>query len=271
MKRTLPALLLAAALAASCRPKPGAKAAPGPAFLPPAGKRAFSLSIDKSQTRFLRPGDAVEIVILAGATRDDGSAAERSIVLAPRAEVLRLEPDWSDDDGLVQLALTPEQLEYAALAVDREDRVFLDRVASAGRLVRAGTPASPPELAGGARGVAVLVYADQQELLAPGDRVDVVATREDERPAGRSGLTARTLLQDVAVLGAAPPDGDDDWATVELRLTETQAGELRRAVLARDGLTLAIRAPADRATGPVEPTRMSRLIDAAGARVPTKS
>ena len=145
MKKTLraaaaAAVVLAAALAA-CRSRPLDRAdEPSASFAPPSGKRAFSLSIDKGQTRFLSAGDAVEIVALIETTRSDGSSDVRSEVLAPRAEVLRVRRGWSEDSGLIRLALTAEEVQYAALAVDREDRLFLNKLPDAAKLSAATTP-----------------------------------------------------------------------------------------------------------------------------------
>jgi Flp pilus assembly protein CpaB len=264
------ALALAAALAA-CRAKPPEAAAePETAFAPPAGKRAFSLSIDKSQTRFLAPGDAAEVVILIETPRADGLNETRSEVLSPRAEVLRVRRDWSDDSGLVSLALTPEEAQYAALAADREDRLFLNKLPDAAKLEAARAPAKP-SLEAGRRGLATLVYADQQEFVAPGDRVDVIATRRSGSASGKSELAAITLIQDATVLGAGAPEGNEEWATVQLMLTPEQAKTLTRAVAAEDNLALAGRAPGDHATRPVEQAKMSRKFGTEAERASPKS
>jgi Flp pilus assembly protein CpaB len=268
--RTFAAAALCACLAA-CRAKPPEPtSAPEAAFAPPAGKRAFRLTIDKSQTRFLSPGDAAEVVMLIETPRGDGLSETRSEVLSPRAEVLRVRRDWSEDSGLVSLALTPEEVQYAALAVDREDRLFLNKLPGAAALAPA-PPAAAPALEPGRRGLAALVYPDQQEFAAPGDRVDVVATRQNGKASGKSELTAVTLLQDVLVLGGSPPEGSDEWSTVQLMLTPEQAQALARAVAAEDNLVLAGRAPGDRATRPVEPARMSRKFGTEAERAAPKS
>jgi Flp pilus assembly protein CpaB len=264
------ALALSAALA-GCRAKPRENPAPpGAAFAPPAGKRAFSLSIDKSQTQFLEAGDAAEVVMLIEAPRADGLSETRSEVLSPRAEVLRVRRDWSDDSGLIELALTPEEAQYAALAVDREDRLFLNKLPGGAALTAAPAP-SKPTLEAGSRGLAALVYADQQEFTAPGERVDVIATRRGAKASGKSELTAVTLFQDVLVLDGSPPAGNDEWSTVQLMLTPEQARTLARAVAAEDNLVLAGRAPNDRATRPVEPARMSRKFGTEAERGAPKS
>ncbi|HEX4047701.1 MAG TPA: RcpC/CpaB family pilus assembly protein [Elusimicrobiota bacterium] len=268
MKHPAAAVLALAAALSACRA--ARRGAPQPAFAPPPGKRAFSLSIDKSQTRFLKPGDAVEVDILLETPRADGIDDPRSEVLAPRAEVLRVEGDWSDDSGLISLALTPEEAEYAALAVDREDRLFLDELPEPAKLEPARA-APKPALEAGSRGLAALVYADQQEFLSPGDRVDVIATRENGKASGKSELAALTLFQDVTVLDAAPPDGDDDWSAVQLSLSPGQAEELTRAIAGQDNLSLAVRAPEDAATRPVEPARMSRKFGSDAERASPKS
>ena len=264
------ALAVAAALA-GCRAKPLDRAAePDAAFAPPAGKRALSLSIDKSQTQFLAPGDAAEVVILIETPRADGLSETRSEVLAPRAEVLRVRRDWSDDSGLVRLALTPEEAQYAALAAEREDRLFLNKLPEGAALAEASTP-SKPTLEAGSRGLAALVYADQQEFIEPGERVDVIAARRDGKASGKSELTAVTLFQDVLVLGGSPPEGNAEWSTVQLMLTPEQARVLTRAVAAEDTLVLAGRAPADHATRAVEPSKMSRKFGTDAERSSPKS
>ena len=264
------ALALAAALA-GCRAKTLERGdEPDSAFPPPAGTRAFSLSIDKSQTQFLAPGDAAEVVILIETPRADVMSETRSEVLAPRAEILRVRRDWNDDSGLVSLALTPEEVQFAALAADREDRLFLSKLPEAVALAAAPAP-SKPTLEAGSRGLAALVYADQQEFVEPGERVDVVATRRNGKASGKSELAAVTLFQDVLVLGGSPPEGNSEWATVQLMLTPEQARILTRAVAAEDNLVLAGRAPGDHATRAVEPAKMSRKFGTDAERSSPKS
>lgn len=240
------------------------------AFAPPAGKRAFSLSIDRSQTQFLAAGDAAEVVVLVETPRSDGTSETRSEVLAAHAEVLRVRSDWGDNDGLIQLALTPEEAQYAALAVDREDRLFLNKVPETAKLETWPAP-EKPTLAPGTRGLAVLVYPDQQEFLEPGDRVDLVAVRRGGKAAGKFELTAATLFQDALVLGTHSAEGNEEWSTVQLMLTPDQARDMTRAVAAEDGLALLARAPKDRATRPVEPSKMSRKFGTEAERASPKS
>ena len=74
MKTRTAAALAVLLLAGACRPK---KPSAGPAYAPPPGKRAFSLSIDAAQTRFLKAGDAVQVVLLMDVTRPDGLLRSR--------------------------------------------------------------------------------------------------------------------------------------------------------------------------------------------------
>ncbi|MBI4371808.1 MAG: hypothetical protein HY552_05880 [Elusimicrobia bacterium] len=265
MKQRLAAAALAGLGAlVACGPKPesGIKA-----FAPPTGRRAFSLAVDGGQTRFLEPGDAVEVMLLAETLPPDGRREARPEILAPRAEVLRMRRGWAEDAGLVQLALSPEEAQYAALAADREDPVLLNKLPAGARGLAPAAAAPPgPVLGPGRRGLSVLVYADQAEFLRAGDRADVIAAREPARASGKAELTALTLLQDVLVLGAGAPEGNDEWASVQLELTPGQASALARAVGAEDGLSLVARAPGDRATRPVEPARMSRRLGTAAER-----
>jgi Flp pilus assembly protein CpaB len=269
--RPLAAAALAVLTFAACRARPQSADAPGDAaFAPPSGKRAFSLSIDKSQTRFLAPGDEAEVVMLIQSPRADGLSETRSEVLSSRAEILRVSPDWGDETGLVSLALTPEEAQFAALAVDREDRVFLNKLPEAAKLAALGTPPKPTLLPG-RRGLAALVYADQEEFIEPGDLVDVIAARVNGKASGKSELAAVTLFQDVLVLGGSPPEGNSDWATVQLMLTPEQAETLAHAVAAEDNLALVLRAPGDHATRPVEPAKMSRKFGTDAERASPKS
>jgi len=270
-KTPFPALLVLAAALAACRAKPLDRAAGAEAaFAPPAGKRAFSLSVDKSQTQFLAPGDAAEVVMLVETPRSDGSSESRSEVLSARAEVLRVRRDWGESTGLIQLALTPEEAQFAALAADREDRLFLNKVADGAAKIPAASPPKPA-LAPGARGLAVLVYPDQQEFLQPGDRVDVIATRQGGKAAGKSELTAVTLFQDVTVLDVRAAEGNEEWSTVQLMLNADQSRTMTRAVAAEDGLVLTVRGADDRATSPIEPAKMSRKIGLDAGRPSPKS
>lgn len=267
MKNTpaLAVLSVCVAFAACRRKSEPAPETPEVAFAPPAGRRAFALSIDKSQTRFLSPGDAVEIDVLVATPRADGTSISRTETLAARAEVLRVEGDWSDDDGLVQLALSPQEAEYAALAVQREDRVFLNKLADRPALTPLPDPAKA-ELAPGMRGFSALVEPDQEEFLDPGDRVDVIVAARGGKAGGKSESSAATLLQDALVLASEPAQGHEEWATVQLMVTPEQAAQLARSLAAEDDLTLAARAPGDRATAPVEPAKMSRKFGTAAER-----
>jgi len=267
----LAALALLAALSA-CRARPLGGAAAEAAFAAPAGKRAFSLSIDKSQTKFLAPGCAVELVVLVETPRTDGTRQTRSELLAPHAEVLRLRRGWAENTGLIQLALTPEEVQFTALAVDREDRLFLNKVAEPDpKLTPAAAPSQAAALEAGQRGLSVLVYPDQQEFLPPGARVDLVSVRQSAKASGKSELTAATLLQDILVLDGAPPEGEEEWSTVQLMLTAAQTKTVTRAVSAEDRLTLSIRDPNDRSTRPIEPAKMSRKIGTEAERAEPKS
>ncbi len=268
--RIVATLALAAAVG-GCRAKPLADAEQsGAAFAPPAGKRAFSLAIDKSQVQFLAPGDAAEVLIMLETPRADGSSDARSEVLAARAEVLRADRGWGENSGLVQLALTPEEAQLAALAADREDRIFLNKTADAAKLE--AMPAPPkPSFQTGKRGLAVLVYPDQQTFLEPGDRVDVIATRQGAKAAGKAELTATTLFQDVPVLGVRAAEGNEEWSTVQLMLTPDEVKVMARAVAAEDGLFLSARGPGDRTTRPVEPSKMSRRFGTVAERASPKS
>ena len=254
MKRST---LFIALLLAACRAKPPADHA----YEPPAGKRAFSLAIDKSQTQFLTAGDAVEIMIMVVTPKADATSDTRSETLSARAEVLRVKSSWSDGTGLIALALSPEEAQIAALAIDREDRLFLNKIAPGSeRLKRKDTPSAPPALERDQRGLAVLAYPDQQEFLAFGDRVDVIATRQAYRAGGKAELTALTLMQDLPVLRTGPPEGNEHWSTVQLMVNPEQAKMLTRAVAAEDHLSFAVRGAGDRATRAVEPSKMSRKI-----------
>jgi len=256
---------------AACRPKPAEPPAEvEAAFAPPAGRRGFTLSIDKSQTKFLAPGDAVELAVLVETPRADGTRETRSEVLAPRAEVLHVDNDWSDDDGLAQIALSPEEAEYAALSIQRQDRLFLNKIAATASLTPSVEPAKP-ELAAGMRGLSVLVYPDQDEYVDAGDRVDVIASVQGGKAGGKAETTALVLLQDVLVLGSEPAQGNEEWATVELMLTPEQTQTLTRAIAAEDDLTLTVRAEGDHAAAAVEPARLSRKFGTLAERGSPKS
>lgn len=254
--------LLLAVLMSACRADRSERV-----YEPAPGKRAFSLAVDKTQTRFLSPGDEVEALLLIDTPRPDAGHDARSQVLTPRAQVLRVKNDWSEGTGLIALALTPEEAQVAALAADREDRLFLNRIAP-------GPAASSPKKTAAApsaperdqRGLAVLAFADQQEFLASGDRVDVIATRQHYKAGGKAEVTAQTILQNVVVLRAAAPGEDEEWASVQLLVGPEEANALTRAVAREDHLSFAVRAAADRETRSVEPTKMSRRLDIAAER-----
>jgi Flp pilus assembly protein CpaB len=265
------AFAAACLLLGACRASNSSEAESGGAALaPPTGKRAVSLTLDKSQTEFLSPGDVAEIVVLVETPRPDGGAETRSEVLAGRAEVLRVARDWGEDAGLISVALSPEEAQYASLAADREDRLFLNKLGEGAKLAVWSEPAKPV-LAPGQRGLAVLVYSDQQEFLAPGDRVDVIATRRGGKAAGKAELAAVTMFQDVLVLGVRAAEGKEEWSTVQLMLDEKQSRELTRSVAAEDNLVLAARSPDDHATRPVAPAKMSRKFGTEAERASPKS
>lgn len=251
--------LLAVLLMAACRPAPPAD--PLAAFEPPKGKRAFSLAIDRSQTQFLAAGDSVEVMLTVVTPKADATSETRTEPLSARAEVLRVKNAWSEGTGLIALALTPEEAQVAALAIDREDRLFLNKIAPGeGPLTPKAPAGAPPALEKDQRGLAILAYPDQQEFLAVGDHVDVIAARQGYKAGGKAELTALTILQDIAVMRAGPPEGNEEWGTVQLSVSPEQAKTLARAVAAEDHLSFAVRASGDRETRPVEPSKMSRRI-----------
>lgn len=254
MRPLLLAALLAAQLTACARAPDGAR------FQPPSGKRALSVSVDRSQALFLEPGDAVEVSLLIESLRPDGTTETVSETVARSAAVLRVRRDWGQDTGLVQLALTNEEAQWLSIAVDREERIHLNKTAERPALARAAAPAAPA-LGPGQRGMAVRVYPDQEEWLEPGRRADVLAIRHGKK----DELTALTLLQDVLVLGGAPPGEDEEWASVQLALSPEQAALATRAVAQEDHLSVLPRAPGDSATRPVEPSRLSRRRAAAAS------
>lgn len=262
MKSSLLSLVLTVA---ACRPAP-APVDPLAAYEPPEGKRSFALAVDKSQTQFLKAGDAVEVLVTVTTPKADATSDTRTETLSARAEVLRVKNDWSEGTGLIALALSPEESQFAALAVEREDRLFLNKIAaSPGTFARKPEPFEPA-LDKDMRGLAVLAYPDQQEFLASGDRVDVIASRQGYKAGGKSELTAVTILQNLVVLRAGPPEGNEEWGTVQLMVTAEQAKTLTRAVADEEHLSLPARAAADKNTRPVEPSKMSRRLGTDGER-----
>lgn len=260
-----PSFFLLTILLAACRAEPPAD--PLAAYEPAAGKRVFSLEIDKSQTQFLAAGDAVEVMIMVATPNGDATSDTRSETLSARAEVLRVKNDWSEGTGLIALALSPEETQVAALAIDRADRLFLNKIAAEpDRPKRKEPPTAPPALEKDQRGLAFLAYPDQQEFLAFGDHVDVIATRQGYKTGGKAELTAMTLLQDLTVLHVGPPEGNEEWSTVQLLVSPEQAKILTRAVAAEDHLSFAVRAAGDRAMRAVKPSKMSRRIVLEAAR-----
>ncbi len=229
------------------------------------------MAIDKSQTQFLAPGDAVEIMIMVQTPRSDATSETRSETLAARAEVLRVKNDWSEGTGLIALALSPEEAQYAALAVEREDRLFLNKIAAGTAPLKSkGEPSSPPALEKDQKGLSVLAYPDQQEFIASGDHVDVIATRQGYKAGGKAELTALTLMQNLTVLRAGPPEGNEEWSTVQLVVDGEQAKTLARAVADEEHLSLSVRGGSDRATRAVEPSKMSRRIGVDAERASPK-
>jgi Flp pilus assembly protein CpaB len=263
-------ILLLVLVLAACRPP----AAPTTreAYEAPPGKRAVAVVFDKSQIQFLSPGDAVEVLVMVDTPRADATTDTHSDVLAARSTILRVKPDWSAGTGLAFLALTPEEAQYAALAAEREDRLFLSKLdGDKERLERKDLYAQPPGLEKNHRGVSVLIYPDQQEFLVPGDRVDVISTRQGYKAGGKSELTALTLLQDVLVLRSGPPEGNEEWAAVQLMVDTEQAKLLTRAAAGENHLTLAVRGPNDRAKRAVEPSKMSRKLGTEAERSSPKT
>lgn len=238
--------------------KPGGD---GAAYEAPEGKRGVAVAVDKSQTQFLSPGDEVEVVLMVKTPNIDDTDETRSETLTSKAEVLRVKNDWADSTGLVSLALTPEEAQFLALAVDREDRIFLSKLSGDRASLSRKRTGGSAELEKGRRGLSVLVFPDQQEFLEPGDRVDLISARQSFKATDKSELTALTLAQDVLVLRGAPPSGDEEWAAVQLSVDDEQAKRLTRAVAGDDHLTIAVRGSKDHATRPVSPSKMSRKID----------
>jgi hypothetical protein len=238
--------LLLAALAA-CSPVPDG-------FAPPAGKRAVALPVAPAQARYLEAGDAVELVVLSDGTRPDGTPEPRSESVAARAEVLRVDASWSKDSALVALALSPAEAHWAALALDLERRVLLQKLAEPATGLSRAAPASPAALESGRVGAALSVHPDQAAFLVPGLRADVVVTRAGGKGA-KEDLVARTSVQDALVLGVTQAKDEEEWATVQLSVTPEQARALAEAAGAEDQFVLGARAAGDRAVAPVELAR----------------
>lgn len=249
------ALLLAAALAA-CRPL-------SPGLSPPAGKRGVSLPVAPGQARHLAAGELAQLVVITEGTRADGSPDPRSELIAPRAELLRVSPSWSKEAALVQLALTPEEAQWAALALDLERKLLLNELPErASGLVRA--PARrPAALEPGRVGAAAAVHPDQVEFLSRGQRVDVVLTRAGAKGA-KEDLLARTAVQGALVLGIAQAEDEEEWATVQLSVDADKARVLAEAAGAEDQLLLVTRPEGEDASAPVEPARSSARLGRAG-------
>jgi Flp pilus assembly protein CpaB len=248
-------LLLLAALAA-CHP-----VADG--YAPPAGKRAATLPVAPGQARYLVPGDRVELVVLSEGTRQDGSPEPRSEAVAPSAEVLRVDAGWSKDSALVSVALYPAEAHWAALALDLERQVLLQKLSGEPARLERAPASSGAGLDAGQVGAALNVHPDQVEFLGAGRRVDVVVTRASGKGA-KEDLSARTAVQDALVLGVTQAKEDDEWATVQLAVTPEQARMLAEAAGAEDQFLLLARAPGDRATAAVEVVRSNSRLGRAG-------
>ncbi|MDX6769756.1 MAG: RcpC/CpaB family pilus assembly protein [Elusimicrobiota bacterium] len=248
-------LLLVAALA-SCSPA-------GPGYAPPAGKRGVTVPVAPGQARYLQPGDTVELVVLTDGTRPDGAPDPRSESVAPDAEVLRVDAAWSKENALVQVALTPAQAQWVALALDLERKLLLHELARPRAALSRARAASPAALGPGRVGAAVVAHPDQVEFLSPGQRVDAVLTRAGAKGA-KEELVARVAVQDALVLGRDQARSEEEWASVQLAVTPEEAKVLAEAAGAEDPLLLLLRAPGDAATAPVEPVRSDARLGRSG-------
>lgn len=244
------------ALLAACKPL-------SEGYAPPSGKRAVTLPVAPGQARYLAPGDAVELIVLSEGTRPDGTPDPRSESVAARAEVLRVDAGWSKDSALVSLALSPSEAHWAALAVDLERKLLLQKLAGRAEGLSRAPAAGSASLNEGRVGFALNAHPDQVEFLVVGARVDVVATRAGGK-GGKEDLAARTAVQDALVLGLTQAKEEDAWATVQLALSPEEAKRLAEASGAEDQFLLLARAPGDHGTAPVEVVRSDSRLGRAG-------
>lgn len=234
-----------------------------PGYAPPAGKRGVSLPVAPGQAVYLAPGDLVELVVLSEGTRPDGSPDPRSEVVAPRAEVLRVSPSWSKDAALVQLALTPEEAQWAAIGLDLERKLLLNELSGDATGLARPPARGSAAIESGRVGAAAAVHPDQVEFLSRGQRVDVVLTRAGVKGA-KEDLQARTAVQRALVLGITQAAAEEEWATVQLSVEAEKARVLAEAAGAEDQMLLLVRPPGDDDDAPVEPARSSARLGRSG-------
>jgi pilus assembly protein CpaB len=106
-------------------------------------------------------------------------------------------------------------------------------------------------------------------FIRPGNRVDVVATIEDEQLPGK--VMTRTVLENVPVLAAgvetgSEPGEDDKPASVDVYTLELTPEEGEKLALAatKGTLNFALRNPADNATAPTPGTGIASALGVAG-------
>jgi pilus assembly protein CpaB len=161
--------------------------------------------------------------------------------------------DWPETrlaDSYITRAAAPDAIETRAGAVARTGFVAGEPIVM-GKLVMAPGGLLAIELAEGERAVAVSVSAESAAggFVLPGDRVDVLATRNVEG----AGPQVSAVLRNVEVLAIDQTPmtvGTDETEarvgkTATLRLSETQANVLLAAQISAR-LSLALRAVVDR-------------------------
>lgn len=231
-------------------------------------------------------GAACTLALLAGVVAFHLSrAAQAPARPAPEARVAAAARDLPRGHTLAAKDLT----QITVRAEGLPDTYFSNATGLVGRVLLAPVAAREPLSEGRlapldvqAGGVSAMVAPGKRAIavkgnkvlglsgfIRPGNRVDVVATIEDEQLPGK--VMTRTVLENVPVLAAgvetgSEPGEDGKTSSVDvytLELTPEQGEKLALAAT-KGTLNFALRNPADNATAPTPGTGVAQALGVAG-------
>ena len=112
--------LAAAGMLAAGTAGRGLAAEPAPTL--PAGFRAFTVPLQSYQLQPVKPGVRIDMMVSFEAKTKEGKEWVTATILQ-NVLVLDVQTSPSQQDGLIVLALNPNEMQYAALAIDAGHKV----------------------------------------------------------------------------------------------------------------------------------------------------
>ncbi len=115
-----------------------------------------------------------------------------------------------------------------------------------------------PDITAGNRGTSVPVPGHQAWFVREGDRIDLLASFENQSAAGKEWVTI-TVIQNALVLGVLRPSNPDETGIIQLLLNPSEAQHAMLSV-AQGKVSLTVRAEGDKETRPAEVSSLKKLL-----------